>query len=52
MFFIGVATLAFVLNIAVYTWDKSKRDNLLQGKAPLEDFERYTSLKMSEARMA
>jgi len=52
VFYVGVSFLAFALNLLVFRWDKLNRENLLQSIAPLEEFERYTVSKMSEARVS
>ena len=46
-FFIGVSFLAVVFNFGVYLCDRSQRQNILQSKEPLQNFERYTQLRIT-----
>ena len=52
IFFTIVATAAFCLNMSVYAWDKKNRNALLQSVAPLEEFEKYTSLRMTALQVS
>ena len=52
IFFTIVSTAAFCLNLWVYAWDKKNRSALLQSMAPLEEFEKYTSLKMTAVQVS
>jgi len=42
LFFVLISCLALIFNIWVYLYDKQKRENLLESKKPLAEFERYT----------
>lgn len=47
IFFAAVSLGTLLCNIMIYRWDRDRRNNLLQHVDALEEFERYTTSKMT-----
>lgn len=48
IYFIVISSIGVVSNVVVYIYDKKKRENLLQSKNPMEEFERFTEKSLLE----
>ena len=42
IYFIVISFVALAANIGVYFYDRKVRDNILQSKDPMNEFEKYT----------